>query len=62
MANQYIVKNGLVVPLRSSIFRGLNLVADYTELIPLAQTGYAGAAGDIALARAKFVDHSCQMP
>ena len=62
VANQYIVNRGLVVAMRSSIFRGLNFVADLTEAFPLAQFGYAGAGGDIALGKAKFVNHSCQMP
>jgi hypothetical protein len=33
-----------------------------TEALPLAQAGYAAGAGDYALAKAKFVDDSCQMP
>jgi RHS repeat-associated protein len=61
-AAQYIVNRGLVVALRSSIYRGLNFVGDVTEAVPLAQGGYAAAAGDLALAKAKFVTHSCQMP
>jgi len=61
-AAQYVVNRGLVVAMRSSIYCGLNFVGDVTEAIPLAQAAAAGASGDIALAKAKFVNHSCQMP
>lgn len=60
--NQYIVEKGLVVPLRSSIFRGMNFVADVTEVVPLAQGAVGLGGGDIALFKAKFVNHTCQMP
>jgi len=61
-AAQYIVNRGLVVAMRSTIYRGLNFVGDVTEAVPLLQVGYAGAGGDVALAQAKFVNQSCQMP
>jgi len=40
----------------------LNFVGDVTELVPLGQLGIAGAGGDYALGKAKFANHSCQMP
>jgi len=61
-ANQYIVSKGLVVPLRSSIFRGLDFAAESTEILPLAQLAASEWGGAYSLGKSQFVDRSCQMP
>ncbi len=57
---QYVVTRGLVVPLRSSIYRALGAVAEGIELVPLAQLAYAIGYADVRLYQAKFQQHSCK--
>lgn len=60
LAAQYIVNRGLVVPLRSSLFRLLTLGETATMIIPAAEAVYVLGAADYQEAKAKFVNHTCR--
>jgi hypothetical protein len=59
-AVQYVVKQGLVSPLKSSVYRLFTFAETVTELVPLVQATIAVTVADYKEAKAKFVDRSCQ--